>query len=181
MIRPSICLSALVLAGLAGCGRKQAADETPLPPVTVTVIPGTAIWDVDRNRFPTEVSDPSGDFKWGHADATQRYLEPRNGALAAAVPWTKLDDIDLEFVKGANLSADRILDSDQNNALGVGMVVVFRTAEGRFGALEVVRYRPLHDLSFPAVSNLDEKTKKLVMDSPNIERYHLEIKWRLLD
>ena len=155
---------------------RKAADQAAV----VVVIPGTWLWDADANAFPTTPSDNKADFHWGHQDEKERYLQPRNGAMAAIIASRPFERIDLAFAKAADLSGDRITDSDRNNTLGPGTVVVLKTSDGRFGVLQVIRYRPLHDLSFPAASILDEETREFIMDQPNLKHYHLEFRWRSL-
>jgi hypothetical protein len=73
----------------------------------------------------------------------------------------------------------RIDAGDKAGMLDPGAVIVFRTADGTLGKLQVVGYRRLHDLSFPQASAYLDTWKTAIGQRPDIERYHLEINWQL--
>jgi len=170
----SIAALLIILVGFLGCATDS--DKTTTSERT-TVILGTCTWEVESNNN-REPSD-SADFWWEHATETERYLVPKYGAKVAVITEEDFDKIDASFIEAQNLSEEKISASDENGVLNPGAIVAFKTAEGNPGVLQVVGYRGLHDFSFPEVAYLPEEFRDLALNSPNIERYHLIVKWRL--
>src|SRR5439155_7035723 len=53
--------------------------------------------------------------------------------------------------------------ADNFGALKPGTVVVFKTAEGHYGKLQVIRYRSIDDFPFPDVTQLARPWRDLVL------------------
>jgi hypothetical protein len=83
------------------------------------------------------------------------------------------NEIDEAFIRAQDLSQAYINGSDENGELPPGAIVVFRTAEGNFGKLQVEKYRALHDFSFPEAANLRDSWREMVLKKPDQEKYHL--------
>jgi hypothetical protein len=66
-----------------------------------------------------------------------------------------------------------------NESLTPGTVVALQTEKGNFAKLKVVKYRELHDFSFPEAKLLSAGWKTFVLKKPNSEYYHLEVEWIL--
>ncbi|MCP4258896.1 MAG: hypothetical protein GY774_15545 [Planctomycetes bacterium] len=141
-----------------------------------TVILGTYAWDVEADQ---QVSSDFVDFWWEQVTDTERYLVPKNGATAKLVPDSDFGKIDPVFIKEQDLSIEKISGSDEGGLLTPGAVVVFRTAEGNLGKLQVEKYRALHDFSFSEATYLSEQWKSAVLKKPNRETYHLQVRWQL--
>jgi len=97
----------------------------------------------------------------------------------AIVKSVNYDRIGPNFIRRTRMAPQRLEGSDKDNLLAPGAVVVFRTADGTLGRLQVVAYRPLHDLSFPGAAVYADSWKQEALRRPNYERYHIEIKWSL--
>jgi len=160
--------------GLSGCAKHEKRNVSPY---TKTVLLGTWFWDVESNKQGQQ-SD-TVDFWWEHVSHAERCLVPMNGALAKVVPGGKFDKITPAFIKGQDLSSGRISGSDKDGLLTTGTVVVFRTAEGNLGKLQVERYWAKHDFSFPEAKYLSRDWKRFVLQRPNTEMYHLQVRWQL--
>ena len=167
---------------------------------STAVLPGTWTWDVDSNSFG---GDGQSDFWWEQVYETNRYLVPQNGAVAAVVSGRRFEAVDERFTRQQHLSSARISGSDRAADLSPGTVVVFRTSQGRYGKLQVIRYRAIDDFRFPEASHLsppwrDFATTKFKLKPPGgnrmqeivfqvkrffrrdfPRRYHLEIRWQL--
>ncbi len=165
-----------------------------------TVIPGTWTWDVDSNSLG---SGSYSDFFWEQIDATNRNLVPKNGAVAAVAAAKDFDGVDESFARRQQLSSAKISGSDRNAELMPGSIVVFRTSQGRYGKLQVIRFRAIDDFGFPEASRLSQQWRdfattefKLKPPRGNVveeivfrvkrlfrrdfpRNYHLEVKWQL--
>ena len=141
-----------------------------------TTILGTWSWNVETD---TLVRSSNTDFCWVHVTSTERYLLPINGAQAAVVTGRSFDEIDSAFVNSLTLSSQKLSGSDVGSVLTPGAVIAFRTSEGNKGKLRIEGYRALHDFSFPEASYMDEGWKSYALTKPNIEKYHLHVKWCL--
>src|SRR5439155_15807119 len=97
------------------------------------------------------------DFWWEQVDETHRYLVPQNGATARLVRGINFDHIDESFIKRQDLFPGMISGADNFGALKPGTVVVFKTAEGHYGKLQVIRYRPVDDFAFPEATHLSQR------------------------
>jgi hypothetical protein len=120
----------------------------------------------------------SSDLSWSQQTATERYLEPINGA-AMKILTEPFDKIDLTYLKGVQLTKDKISGSDNNNFLQPGTVLAVRTVNGNFAKLKVTRYYKLHDFTFPGSEVLNQGWKESVLQSPNRDYYHIEVEWVL--
>jgi hypothetical protein len=143
-----------------------------------TVLLGTWMWDVDSN---TLAASRRADFHWRHATETTRYLVPENGARAAVVTGKSLEEIDAAFVRTQDLSYEWLSASDTDGVLRPGAIVVFRTSDGNLGKLRIEGYRASHDFSFPEAAHLEAGWKVHALQGPNMERYHLHVKWFLFE
>ena len=79
----------------------------------------------------------------------ERYLTPTHGGAAAVVKGKTYEQIDAAFVDRQRMRTKKIDAGDKAGVLDPGTIIVFRTADGTLGKLQVVGYRRLHDLSFP--------------------------------
>jgi hypothetical protein len=166
MIRPILIVTILSSLVVSGCATRQSYKTTN--------ILGTSAWDVESNRL----GERSGaDFWWEQVTETNRYLVPLNGAKAAIVEGQKFERIDSDYVRRVALSQEKIA----GGALQPGAIVVFRTARGRAGKLQVVGYKALHDFDFPEAASLTEAWKQFALSKPNIFLYHLQVRWTLLE
>ncbi|MFC1907135.1 hypothetical protein ACFLW8_03510 [Chloroflexota bacterium] len=156
--------------------QEQSAVKNEQEGYEITVILGTAGWDVETNKL---VSRDMADFWWQQVTGTERYLVPENRAKAKLIQNGDFDKIDPAFIKGQNLSEERISGSDQGGLLSPGAIVVFETAEGNLGKLQIEKYRASHDFSFPEAAYLPEGWKKFALEKPNVEMYHLQVRWQL--
>jgi hypothetical protein len=100
-----------------------------------------------------------------------------NGAKMRLISNRDFNEIDEAFIRAQDLSQAYINGSDENGELPPGAIVVFRTAEGNFGKLQVEKYRALHDFSFPEAANLRDSWREMVLKKPDQEKYHLQVKW----
>lgn len=169
----------------------------------VTVILGAWMWDVESNgqyiesneefKYKPETIDPAlsdvVDLYWEQVTETERYLVPWNGAKMELIQDGDFDRIDADFIKNQNLSTEKISGSDEGGQLNPGTIVVFETAEGNFGKLQVERYRSTYEIAFPeAHKHYTTYWKEAIRKNWNqlvgeelvdIEKYHLQVKWEL--
>jgi hypothetical protein len=137
-----------------------------------TVLLGTWTWKVEGNKFG---DNDRADFWWEQVTERERRLVPQGGAGWAILrdrPFEKLTRQDL--VK-ANYSTDKLT----GTLLTPDTVVAVRTADGKFAKMRVVRYRELHDFSFPEVRHLKAEWIRFALQQPNVKEYHLEVDWVL--
>ncbi len=165
-----------VAVGLRGCSTQTSA----VPWVSgTTVIPGTFGWDAETNSIVDPLRVSAADFWWEMISERERYLTPMNGTAAAIVKGKTYEQIDAAFVSRRRLQTTKIDAGDKTGVLDPGTIIVFRTADGTLGKLQVVGYRRLHDLSFPQASAFPDTWKTAASQRPDVEWYHLEIKWQL--
>jgi hypothetical protein len=162
--------------GLRGC-------STPTPAVPwasgTTAVPGTFGWDVETNSIVDPLRVSVADFWWEMVSEKERYLTPTHGAAAAVVKGKAYEQIDAAYVDRQRLRTKKIDAGDKAGVLDPGTIIVFRTADGTLGKLQIVGYHRLHDLSFPQAAAYPDATKAVIAQRPDIERGHLEIKWQL--
>jgi hypothetical protein len=167
----------IVLAGvLPGC--KRAAPAVPWASGT-TIIPGAFGWDTETDTIVDPLQVAVADFWWEMVSENQRYLTPTHGATAAVVKGKTYEQIDAAFVDRQRMRTKKIDAGDKAGVLDPGTIIVFRTADGTLGKLQIVGYRRLHDLSFPQASAYSDAKKQVIAQTTNIERGHLEVKWQL--
>ncbi len=167
----------IVLGGvLPGC--KRATPAVPWVSGT-TVIPGTFGWDAETNSIVNRLQVPVADFWWETVSEKERYLTPMHGAAAAVVKGKTYEQIDAAFVDRQRMRTKKIDAGGTAGVLDPGTIIVFRTADGTLGKLQVVGYRRLHDLSFPQASVYPDSSKGVIAQRADIERYHLEVRWQL--
>jgi hypothetical protein len=154
--------------------KKENNDSAPA--YNTTVILGTWFWDVESN---TQGKSKTADFWWSQTTAIERYLIPVNETKVKMITNQAFDDIDEAFIRTQELYQVRFSGSDKNGVLNPGTILIFRTAEGNFGKMQVERYRSNHDFSFPEAVNLDDSWREMVLKRPNREKYHLQVKWQL--
>jgi hypothetical protein len=168
----------LILAGLTWRGCGQQVTAVPWASGT-TIIPGQFGWDAETDSIVDPLRVPVADFWWEMVSETQRYLTPINGTVAAVVKSKSYEQIDATFVARRHLRTAKIDGGDKAGVLDPDTVIVFCTADGTLGKLQIVGYRRLHDLSFPQASAYPDTTKSSIAQHTNIERGHLEVKWQL--
>lgn len=169
----------LTTAGLSASGQGNVDQEGEIARGQ-TVILGTYSWDVEKNSQPRDTGD--NDVSWEQVEdneqfgfADEHYLVPINQAGLAALGQRAFDTItrrDLAELK----YADKKL---ANDSLAPGDVVALRTNEGNYAKLKVVRYRELHDFSFPEAELLGAQWRGGALAAHNTKRYHLEVAWVL--
>ncbi len=140
---------------------------TPLSSSDVVTIPGTWGWSVRSNQL----GGPRPDFWWQRV-RDQGYLTPTNGTLAVVLGPVRFEGVDPALIQRNSLTNAPI----PSEVLQPGWVLGFRTADGTVGKLQVIGYRALHDFSFPEASVFDESWKSLVLQGPDNERYHLQVR-----
>jgi len=144
---------------------------------TTTVILGTFTWDVESNTLG---DNGVPDFWWNQATDTERYLTVMNGAKWKLISNRNFDQIDYAFIQAQAMDQTPLSGADSNAVLNPGAIVVFRTAEGNFGKMQVEGYRAMQDFSFTeAETYLDSEWRDMVLNRPNQEKYHLQVKWQL--
>jgi len=141
-----------------------------------TVLPGTWTWDIESDTLGPR---RGVDFHWRQVSETVRYLVPENGTQVAIAIGKNLEETDAAFVRAQKLSIEWLSGSDVGGVLNPGAVVVFRTAQGNLGKLRIERYRTAHDFSFPEAARLAEGWKSHIVQRPDTERYHVQVKWFL--
>jgi hypothetical protein len=168
----------LLLIGLAltftGCKKSQ--PPIPAWKSGITTIPGTFGWNAETG---TIVPPDNADLSWEMVSETERYLAPCQGAGAAIVKHRGYEEVTGRYLERWHMPEERIPGPGESGGLSPGTVIAFRTAEGNFGKLQVVGFRPLHDLSFPEANVYSEQWKTEAAARPNHERYHIKIKWEL--
>ena len=89
----------------------------------------------------------------------------------------------MTFESSASRDRDRNSGSEDERAVFdrcLRQLIVFRTAEGNFGKLQIDQYRALHDFSFPeAAQYLSDDMREFLLSEPNFETYHLQVTWKL--
>jgi hypothetical protein len=156
--------------------KQKKENKDSVPAYNTTVILGTWFWDVESN---TQGKSKTADFWWSQTTATERYLIPANGTKLKMIKNLDFDMIDEAFIRPQELYQVRFSGSDKNGVLNPGTILIFRTAEGNFGKLQVEKYRALHDFSFPEAAYLEESWRDMSMKKPDREKYHLQVKWQL--
>jgi hypothetical protein len=172
--------SLVVLLGL-GVGLRGCSTQTSAVPWAsgTTVIPGTFRWDVETDSIVGPLSVPVADFWWETISEKESYLTPTHGTEAAVVTDKTYGQIDAAFVDHQWMRTKKIDAGGKTGMLEPGTIIVFRTADGTLGKLQVVGYRRLQDLSFPQANAYSDAQKRLIAQHPDVERYHLEIRWQL--
>ncbi|MCL5281272.1 MAG: hypothetical protein M1376_15335 [Planctomycetes bacterium] len=164
-----------VAVGLRGCSTQTAA----VPWVSgTTIIPGTFGWDAETNSIVDPLRVAVADFWWEMVSEKERYLTAMHDAAAALVRGKSYEQIDAAYVSRRRLQTTKIDAGDKAGVLDPGTIVVFRTADGTLGKLQIVGYRRLHDLSFPQAGAYLDTSKTAISQHADIERGHLEIKWQ---
>jgi bla regulator protein BlaR1 len=145
----------------------------------IRTLAGTMTWDVDEDilAFGKEKTD----LWWEQVDETNRFLTPQNGAQLAILPGAAFEQVTAEQARALKLSTAKLSASDEGSVLPPGTIVVFRTNRNRLGVLEIVRYRRLHDLSFPEAEYIRKDPKRPISEMPDRPRQHLTMRWRFLD
>jgi hypothetical protein len=170
----------LLLVGLTaafqGC-----RDKTPLVPWKsgTTVIPGQFGWDVETDSIVHPTRIPTADLWWNLISEQEKYLTTMHGAAAAVVKNGSYEQIDGVFIRRQRLTEQRIGGKDEPGVLAPGTIIVFRTANGVFGKLQIIGYRSLHDFSFPQIAAYLDQWRAAALQRPDYERYHIEVKWQL--
>ncbi len=166
-----------ILIGIIGCStttvdlsRKQDKVEK----YNTTIILGTYTWDAETDKLGGSTS--LDDFWWQRVDDTHGNLMAKNGATVE-VSTKSFDNIDKHYIKSFPILRDaRISSSD----IKVGTVAMFRTVEGRYGKLEIIGFKALHDFDFKEIKkHATDSWKKFVLAQKDTKEYHLMIKYHL--
>jgi hypothetical protein len=166
---PLALVAAQILA-VSGRSDEKKDDE---PKKGQTVILGTWTWDIETNK---QLGIEKGaDVKWQQATAKEQFLVPLNGAGLVVLDKKAFDKITREDLEALKYSDKKLA----NDSLAPGTVVALRTRDGNFAKLKVVKYRELHDFSFPEAKLLDEKMREFLLKHPNEKNYHIEVEWVL--
>jgi hypothetical protein len=136
------------------------------------VLLGTWTWSVAGNKLG---SSTGSDLFWQQVNDTERNLVPLVGAGWALIKDKAYEKIDREDLKKARYSTGKL----SGQALRPGTVLAIRTRDGRFAKMKVVRYRDLHDTSFPEARHLPPEWVQMARSRPNTKEYHLELDWVL--
>lgn len=161
----------------AARGQTEAARDRAEIARGQTVLLGTWVWDVDTNRFPNEELRGDGDVWWEQVTRTERYLVPLNGARLASLRNRAFEQIAADELANTPFASEKI----SGSVLTPGAVVAVHTTKGNFAKLQVVRYRALHDFSFKEAEHLTPQWREFARRGPNIDRYHLEVRWVLYE
>ncbi|QDV25864.1 hypothetical protein [Aureliella helgolandensis] len=137
-----------------------------------TAILGTSMWDIETNK---QGDEKSCDVWWEQVNAREQFLAPRNGAALFVLGKIEFDKITREDLEALKYSDKKVA----NESLVCGAVLALRTKEGNFAKLKVVKYRELHDFSFPEAKLLSADWKAFALKQPNRKTYHLEVEWVL--
>jgi hypothetical protein len=140
-----------------------------------TVILGTWKWDIETNMQGDKI-EKRADVWWAHETEKKSFLVPQNGAGLVVLGKKAFDKITRENLAALKYSDKKLA----KQLLSPGTVVAMRTNEGNFAKLKVLKYRDLHDFSFPDAKFLEKETKeRFLKEEPNIRNYHIEVKWVL--
>jgi hypothetical protein len=170
MLRFHLVLVAALMLAVAGRSEEKNGAE---PAKGQTVILGTWTWDIETNLQGVV---KGVDVQWKEDTATEQFLVPLNGAGLIVLDKKKaFDKITRQDLAGLKYSDKKLA----NDALAPGTVVALRTNEGNFAKLKVVKYRELHDFSFPEAKLLNEKIREFFLKQPNRKMYHIEVEWVL--
>jgi hypothetical protein len=137
-----------------------------------TVILGTWTWNIEKNKLGAK---EDADVYWEQATAQDQYLVPKGQAGLAVIDNKSFDKITREDLKSLKYSDKKL----SNLSLTPGTVLALRTNQGNFAKLRVVKYRQLHDFTFPEAKLLDKQWKEHVLEDQNRKNYHLEVEWVL--
>jgi hypothetical protein len=170
----------MVPIGILGAAIYLSAQAEPqnnqISSCKTTVILGTCGWDVESGNKASSID--TMDFWWVPGD-TERYLVPTNGAQAKLVSGADFGKITPGFIEQQSLSPEKISGSNNGGVLTPGAIVVFKTRKGNLGKFQVEKYRAMHDFSFPEAAQIPERAKSFLLKKPNIEKYHLQVRWQL--
>ena len=140
------------------------------------VIPGTWTWNIETNKM--------GDVDlWWDATESGPSLQGKEGVHLALIDNHMFDNIDLEFLKKAKFTTQRV----SRDELKPGAMLGVRTAKGNFAKLRVLRY--FHSTSdfpepeFASPGKLDWfrecKKKGYNLAARGRDDYHLQVEWVL--
>jgi hypothetical protein len=109
-----------------------------------------------------------------------RTLAPAKSFIAEGIAF---DQVDAAYAqKNRHRLMERSYPSGpKKNLLKPGTVIVFQTGEGRLGKLKMLGFRSSHDFSFAGAEETAENIRAYRRKQPEIEKYHMEIAWSLLD
>ena len=172
---PLLATATLVVPGRSDVKKGQGRGDEKKEDVLAkgqTVILGTWSWNIEKNK---QGGKEGHDVIWQQATEKEQFLVPVGQAGLAILEKKSFDEITSKDLKGLKYSDNKIA----NDSLTPGTVLALRTNEGNFAKLKVVKYRELHDFSFPEAKLLDPKWKEFVLQKPNKKNYHLEVEWVL--
>jgi hypothetical protein len=163
------CLSATAFANPVPARLKATEDVLACGQ---TVVLGTWTWKIEGDKLG---GNDRADFWWEQVTDTKRQLVPHGGAgwaILRGKPFEKITRQDLAKIDYSTAKLPGALLVPQT-------VVAVRTADAKFAKMQVVRYRDLHDFSFPEARHLKAEWIRFALQRPNIKDYHLEVSWVL--
>jgi hypothetical protein len=164
-----MALVATATLAVTGRGDEKKKDE---PVKGRTVILGTWTWDIEQNA---QGGAEGADVWWEQVTDKEQFLVPKNGAGLVVLGKKAFDKVSRKDLAARRYSDKKI----GNDSLTPGTVAALRTHRGNFAKLKVVRYRELHDFSFPEANLLDDKVREFLLRRPNTKSYHIEVEWVL--
>jgi hypothetical protein len=160
------CLPATALAAPAPAKKEAVLGRGQ------TVLLGTWSWQVEGNKLG---GLGTADVWWQQVSDTERNLVPLGGAAWALVEGEAFEKVSREDLARARYATGKL----PGASLKPGTVVALRTRGGKLAKLKVVRYRALHDFSFPEAKHLSPAWRAFVLGKPDRKDYHLEVEWAL--
>lgn len=100
---------------------------------------------------------------------------PQNRAGLVVLGEKAFDEITREDLATQKYSREKV----SNESLAPGTVVALQTDMGNIAKLKVVKYRELHDFSFPEAQLLAAEWRAFALKKPNTKNYHIEVEWVL--
>ena len=123
----------VVAAGVVLYGCKGGVTETRYENVLIN---GTGTMDVDTGTLKPEEGK---DLFWRQRSATERLLEPKNGAAFANLGKVDFEKLTLQDLKNAEYSTEPIQGDDDDNKLTPGTVIAIKTDQGNYAKMIVTK------------------------------------------
>jgi len=136
-VAPAILALVVIAAGVVLYGCKGGVTETRYENV---FIKGTATMDVDTGALNPEKGK---DLFWRQRSATERRLEPKNGAAFAYLGKVDFEKLTLQDLKNTEYSTEPIQGDDDDNKLIPGTVIAIKTDQGNHAKMIVTKNIPM--------------------------------------